>query len=307
MESAVTGGDPSRGSPSQPPPNTRYEGRRYMSKSQRACDLCRSRKSACRTDRAGLPCRLCSSLGRQCTFDSGPVQRPARRPKKPDYHLPTGGGNTQSASSETMSNPSISHPMDLDGSLAAPPVVSLESNSGLNYGRLEDWSASADQLFADSLLFSQDMLMPAGFEHDMAGFSSRGPISTMPESYVDFEISPSISIRDSSSESDIILPESLPLDSLPDNVNMQIMGPTGDQDPHLIKYHRYNSQNVFKYNRIFYRTVIDQYSFDQFEFTRSDHSSIKSDERSQSAALAEEKEKLQKLIPIDVGSRLIQL
>jgi hypothetical protein len=42
--------------------------RRYMSKSQRACDSCRVRKSACRID-SSPPCRLCHLSGRECTFE----------------------------------------------------------------------------------------------------------------------------------------------------------------------------------------------------------------------------------------------
>ncbi|EMD93697.1 hypothetical protein COCHEDRAFT_1223361 [Bipolaris maydis C5] len=43
--------------------------RKYMSKSQRACDSCRARKSACRIDSAP-PCRLCHLSGRDCTFEA---------------------------------------------------------------------------------------------------------------------------------------------------------------------------------------------------------------------------------------------
>ncbi|EUC39970.1 hypothetical protein COCMIDRAFT_110019 [Bipolaris oryzae ATCC 44560] len=42
-----------------------------MSKSQRACDSCRARKSACRID-SGPPCRLCHLSGRECTFEAVP-------------------------------------------------------------------------------------------------------------------------------------------------------------------------------------------------------------------------------------------
>lgn len=42
--------------------------RKYMSKSQRACDNCRARKSACRIDSAP-PCRLCHLSRRECTFE----------------------------------------------------------------------------------------------------------------------------------------------------------------------------------------------------------------------------------------------
>jgi hypothetical protein len=51
--------------------------RRYMSKSQRACDFCRERKSACRIE-GGVPCQLCSYYKRQCTFNSSSSARRKR-------------------------------------------------------------------------------------------------------------------------------------------------------------------------------------------------------------------------------------
>ncbi|KAF4500727.1 transcriptional regulatory [Fusarium agapanthi] len=49
--------------------------RKYMSKRQRPCDFCRSRKTACRIE-SSPPCRLCQQYGRECTFVE------AARPRK---------------------------------------------------------------------------------------------------------------------------------------------------------------------------------------------------------------------------------
>jgi hypothetical protein len=49
-----------------------------MSKRQRPCDACRTRKSACRIERAP-PYRLCRLSGRECTFNDGPPPRPPAR------------------------------------------------------------------------------------------------------------------------------------------------------------------------------------------------------------------------------------
>ncbi|KAH8885857.1 hypothetical protein GQ53DRAFT_659094 [Thozetella sp. PMI_491] len=51
-----------------------HQSRRYMSKRDRPCDFCRSRKSACHFDH-GPPCRLCAARGRHCTFDQAPPPR----------------------------------------------------------------------------------------------------------------------------------------------------------------------------------------------------------------------------------------
>ena len=311
MQSLSSGRELGQGqrTPSQPPPNGRDEPRRYMSKSQRACDLCRSRKSACRVDKLGSPCRLCSSLGRRCTFDSGPVQRAVRKSQRTDHQSQTGIGNAGSTGSEDAMDTGYSGSMDVGGRLGAPPIAlqSPINPSHFDYRSLEDWTTATNQLFAEPLLFSQEMLMPAGLEPDVTTLLSQEPIANaISEPYLDFELSPAVSLQDSSSERELIFPESYSLDSIPGNVNMQIMGPTSDQDPHIIQYHRYNAQNMFTYNRVSYRTVTDRESSVQFEYTRSDHTSVRADDRS-NTALLDEKTKLEKLISPEAGIRLIQL
>jgi hypothetical protein len=81
--------------------------RKYMSKSQRACDNCRVRKSACRIDSAP-PCRLCYLSRRECTFDAGSKNTRA------------------SAASATHASPN--HSLQDSNSL----VVTNEQNNGLN-------------------------------------------------------------------------------------------------------------------------------------------------------------------------------
>jgi hypothetical protein len=51
--------------------------RTYKSRRERPCDLCRTRKVACRID-AAPPCALCRTQGVTCTF----IQRPGKR-KRP--------------------------------------------------------------------------------------------------------------------------------------------------------------------------------------------------------------------------------
>ncbi|KAL4961172.1 transcription factor domain-containing protein [Aspergillus stella-maris] len=60
--------------------------RRYMSKAQRACDGCRTRKSACQIDLAP-PCRLCRAHGQPCEFTSR-VKRKQSLTRSPSSGLP---------------------------------------------------------------------------------------------------------------------------------------------------------------------------------------------------------------------------
>ncbi|KAI8723107.1 Zn(2)-C6 fungal-type domain-containing protein [Fusarium sp. LHS14.1] len=63
--------------PSQPQSNTRAVAgsRRYRSKSQRPCDLCRARKVLCNIPEPGQPCQLCERTSRLCTFVGNPGKK----------------------------------------------------------------------------------------------------------------------------------------------------------------------------------------------------------------------------------------
>jgi hypothetical protein len=53
-------------------------GRKYRSKKQRPCDLCRSRKIQCKLQGNESACELCKRLDRRCTFILGPLRRKHR-------------------------------------------------------------------------------------------------------------------------------------------------------------------------------------------------------------------------------------
>ncbi|KAH8682589.1 fungal-specific transcription factor domain-containing protein [Xylariales sp. PMI_506] len=58
-----------------PPPPTERNGRKYRSKKQRPCDLCRSRKIHCKIQESEAGCELCKKLDRRCTFVLEPLKR----------------------------------------------------------------------------------------------------------------------------------------------------------------------------------------------------------------------------------------
>ncbi|KAL4861385.1 fungal-specific transcription factor domain-containing protein [Aspergillus spectabilis] len=83
--------------------------RRYMSKAQRACDACRTRKSACQIDVAP-PCRLCRAHGQPCEFTS------RTRPRK----SPSGPSRSNEVQQSSTSFDQIAHQQsDLESPLAA--------------------------------------------------------------------------------------------------------------------------------------------------------------------------------------------
>ena len=53
-------------------------GRKYRSKKQRPCDLCRSRKIQCKLQENETACELCKKSARSCTYVLGPLRRKHR-------------------------------------------------------------------------------------------------------------------------------------------------------------------------------------------------------------------------------------
>ncbi|PNY23683.1 Transcriptional activator protein DAL81 [Tolypocladium capitatum] len=64
--------------PSRESTRTAAGTRRYRSKSQRPCDLCRARKVLCNIPDPSKPCQLCDRTGRPCTF----ITDASKKPKK---------------------------------------------------------------------------------------------------------------------------------------------------------------------------------------------------------------------------------
>ncbi|KAL3458159.1 fungal-specific transcription factor domain-containing protein [Aspergillus heterothallicus] len=118
--------------------------RRYMSKTQRACDGCRARKSACQID-AAPPCRLCRAHGQPCEFTSR-----VRRKKSP---------RNESVAPQLPSSPLLALPT-VSPDLSASTGVSYRSNS--NGGdQLEYRDAPPDQTMFDDLFLSLYNASPA--------------------------------------------------------------------------------------------------------------------------------------------------
>jgi hypothetical protein len=64
----------------RPDPVYRSQARRYRSKRQRPCDLCRQRKTQCKIPDSGGACELCDKLSQSCTFVLQPLSKKRGRP-----------------------------------------------------------------------------------------------------------------------------------------------------------------------------------------------------------------------------------
>lgn len=105
-------------------------GRKYRSKKQRPCDLCRTRKTQCKLQGDGVDCELCQRLGRQCSFVVGPVSRKYRRrgegeEGEGEEEQESGGGGDENATGRAMVDGGMYDP-DVDPHLGLDMDMSME-------------------------------------------------------------------------------------------------------------------------------------------------------------------------------------
>lgn len=96
------------------PPEPEPNGRRYRSKKQRPCDVCRSRKIQCKLQGNEAVCEMCKKLGRRCTYVLGPLTRKYRgcatgdNTSRPDtVPLPAGSEQQQQQQQEDLARSDI--------------------------------------------------------------------------------------------------------------------------------------------------------------------------------------------------------
>lgn len=200
-----------------------------MSKRQRACDFCRSRKSACRIERAP-PCRLCSLSGRSCTFVDGPLpRRQTARASPPRPRDPVEEARLPDVTVEQSDNGSDAP------SVAAPPGPE----------HLADWP------FAD---FNMDLLPDLGL-HGMGDPTSElaGLVGFSPMAEVDFMGSLSPQSSASNNPSPMAASSSPGLGS--PGIHAEVLGLSGDMDPYVLQFYRFDLRGLFQFKALAVRSV----------------------------------------------------
>ncbi|KAJ5610330.1 fungal-specific transcription factor domain-containing protein [Penicillium lagena] len=81
--------------------NAPVTARKYRSKRQRPCDLCRSRKTVCKVLSGSSVCELCKKLGKSCAFVLQPLRKQPPRPLPSAGHLQTHPSQDRRASGNT--------------------------------------------------------------------------------------------------------------------------------------------------------------------------------------------------------------
>lgn len=275
--------------------------RKYMSKRQRPCDFCRSRKTACRIE-GQLPCRLCSLHGRQCTFLE------AAQPRKRPTASTLAEGTVSTAEIPSVNPLARASPDSLGHAIspAGPSPRQQEidfgaSPEGLQQGRSMS-NAPDPSLMFDNLAehFFNDLERDAP-EFQFGQSQSDPNRQQSPQSlFVGMENQSSPTWLDDNSKE-------IQLDRH-DGLNPQILGHSGDMDPYLLQNYRYDISGSYKFKQLSIQSVCQGNTPTQFLISQPGlltssrremgHRQISSD------ILREE---LETLVPVDTGLRLISL
>jgi hypothetical protein len=255
--------------------------RRYMSKSQRACDFCRERKSACRIE-GGAPCQLCSYYKRQCTFNSRSSARRKRvltntdnnaasvaPPACPDS-AGTGLGDGGSLLSGMQNNPT-------------PPALGSQ-----------EFDAAFQSYDMDSFPdFNDNNILPDEAQDGSRAVPQGQGTAFYP--FADWINSPSQLMEGMEA---FEMPEHLPVQT------GRYCGLTGDMDPYLLRLYRFNQQSVFPFKKLTVRSI------DAGQLPIQFLQDIGDDSQAGSHVIERDKTsraELDAIVPRSIGQRLISL
>ena len=250
--------------------------RRYMSKSQRACDFCRERKSACRIE-GGAPCQLCTFYSRQCTFKSGSSARKRRAIDNTDSGVTLAPPIRPSSVESVTDLSAANQPETLSSRILE--TESFEHTAQPN--NTEMFLNSNDGIPAEeSPSELQAIVPPSGDVFDPFGDWFASPNLLM-NGNEEFEMSPQLAIQDG-----------------------RYCVLTGDMDPYLLRLYRFNEHSVFPFKKLTVRSIDSGHLPIQFLQTIKDESEVTSpipdtDDVSRS--------ELNTIVPHVVGVQLISL
>lgn len=278
--------------------------RKYMSKRQRPCDFCRSRKTACRIE-GNLPCRLCSLHQRQCTFQE--AAQPRKRPT-----LSTGG--------DAVTSGQLAHSLDEDETLSAHVSAfqfggSLPASASpeINDMTTSDFHSTQHRQTLESDETNEQILFGNLADHFFNDFEDTITDEHYSQAYPlgENNLSPNHGLSRSDMQESEQLSEICPAKTLldtNDDLNPQTLGYSADMDPYLLQQYRYASSSCFEFKQLSIRTVSHGCFPTQFLLSQPGMFSQSREEMGlKHASLGATRERLEALVSSDTGHRLISL
>lgn len=254
-----------------------------MSKRQRPCDFCRTRKTACRIE-GQLPCRLCSLHGKPCTFLI------AAQPRK----RPTLGHETDAA---CLNERRIDEPAQSITSLPDPPQHTPPATFPSQDSTVNPQTSSLDNL-ADQFF--------GGFEEGIHGIHFDETFSALENGFSPGDFLTNMEVGQSPDLLNFTSAETQ-LDAN-DSLHPQILGYSGDMDPYLLQNYRFDGSGTFKFKQLSIHSVSQGNNPVQFLLSQPRIFSLSRQEMVNLEPLPDTaRAELETVVSADTGLRLIAL
>ena len=228
-------------------------GRKYRSKKQRPCDICRSRKIHCQIPRNGAVCECCKRLNRTCTFELEPLKRSAR----PDVRPP--------AMLAAPANPALPFAVSGASPHGEPPVQTADS---MTLDLLDSWLRSDVAGYSPCRLSDFNQLpmetppVPAegvGSTSPPSGAGSVSPIfrSGSAVDVVNMQNTRPDQFCPAHDEYSAGWPEAFSLETRKGYSN-HLIGLSCESDPYLLRFYEYDARDMYTMFRLDYRRIQDE-------------------------------------------------
>lgn len=278
--------------------------RKYRSKKQRPCDLCRSRKIQCKLQGDKAECEHCQKLSRRCTF----VLQPLKRTYRPAAHQISNDGSQSRVvatkdsiySGVNVSHPNIDQVSPVDNaSFGGNDITESWNAAEILYGRSSQEKMSHVHALTNflgngtldtnrfQLQFQLESLTERGsdplshdFSADLLSSSFMAPSHNL-ESNQSFE-DVTIDSQDQSSPGSIryaTLARSGDLNAEPTTwtedysldkrkeYSHQIIGLSSESDPYLLQHYDYDCRGTYPMFRLDFRSMLDSEPEEPREYT----------------------------------------
>ena len=328
-----------------PRPPDRAQSRPYRSKRHRPCDVCRRRKHGCFVDQH-LPCRACRHLGVECTFNDAPRKRNSSfqdRPQQPSLQSPPSIRSAEMprdadadaeedvANSDHMrppspflnKNPTISDTVNTAGSFSVDDDCTTQSELPiLPQLAHHDFWIPASSLLDPSLgrfppLFDDIADICMNDQHqqnhtqDPTTLAATTAAAQLPLGSCWNCSSPHADQANRCRESHNNPATARPVRSLGDfgtGTTAQYSVLAGEVDPYLLRHMRFNSQDTCNFGQFQYRCLAYEQCPDE-PHPPQNHTPVQFlvSHAGQAVAYGEDRAPLSRLVPPELGVRLVGL
>ncbi|KAJ5624098.1 transcriptional regulator family: Fungal Specific TF [Penicillium lagena] len=263
------------------------KGRKYMSKRNRACDSCRTRKAACRID-SEPPCYLCTLHRKECTF-----QHQTNRPRRTIGYSVNSSGIQDSGISppevQRMASP-------LHDSMAFDALMSIHNEQSDSH--TPNGSRNMEGIFDGQLnSFSggfDDRVWPPGFSPGNFGYPSPG----LPSFPCD---------DDRSAENAQRVKSEVSLDC-ENSMSPLFLGISGDMDPFLLQQYRFDSSGNFHFKNLDIQSVNLGEFPTQFLLAQPSIFSVGREETGcNNLSTQQQTDSLEAIVPVEIGQCFVDL